>query len=168
VVELDEQKMSTKLLREYTAAEKALATSQGNIQLLPNSSVFVGWSSQPFVSEFSCDSELLLNVRFPPNGESYRAFRFLWSGHPTDGPAVAVEKGPDDKVKFYASWNGATEVATWEVLAGPRAGRLESVGSVLRNGFETATLVQTSHSYVVVRAKDRLGQPLSTSAPVKL
>jgi hypothetical protein len=57
-----------------------------------------------------------LNVRFPPDGESYRAFRFPWSAHPTDGPAVAVEQGPDDKVKLYASWNGATEVATWEVL----------------------------------------------------
>jgi Arylsulfotransferase (ASST) len=44
VVELDEQKMSTKLLREYTAPEKTLATSQGNMQLLPNSNVFVGWA----------------------------------------------------------------------------------------------------------------------------
>jgi hypothetical protein len=44
VVELDKQKMSTKLLREYTAPEKTLATSQGNMQLLPNSNVFVGWA----------------------------------------------------------------------------------------------------------------------------
>jgi hypothetical protein len=87
---------------------------------------------------------------------------------PTDEPAVAVEQGPDDKLKLYASWNGATEVATWEVLAGPRQGRLEWVGSVPRDGFETAMLMQTSHSYVAVRAKDQLGEPLGTSAPVKL
>ena len=141
---------------------------QGNMQFLPNSNVLIGWGSGPFISEFSHEGELLFEARFPPHGESYRAYRFPWSGHPTDEPAVAVEKGPDDKLKLYASWNGATEVATWEVLAGPRQSRLEPVGSVPRDGFETAMLVQTSHSYVAVRAKDRLGQPLGTSAPVKL
>ena len=168
VVELDEQKMSAKLVREYTSPQKRLSTSQGNMQLLPNSNVLIGWGSGPYVSEFSDEGELLFEARFPPECESYRAFRFPWKGHPTDAPAVAVEKGPDDKLKLYASWNGATEVATWEVLAGPRQSRLESVGSVPRDGFETTMLVQTSHSYVAVRAKDRLGQPLGTSAPVKL
>jgi hypothetical protein len=81
---------------------------------------------------------------------------------------VAVEQGPEDKVKLYASWNGATEVATWEVLAGPHPGRLESVGAVPRSGFETAMLVQTSYSYVAVRAKGRLGRVLGASASVKL
>jgi len=122
VVELDEEKMSATLLREYTSPEKTFATSQGNMQLLPNANVFIGWGSEPFISEFSCDGELLFDARFPPDGESYRAFRFPWSGRPIDGPAVAVEQRPDDKVKLYASWNGATEVDSWEVLAGRRPG----------------------------------------------
>ena len=168
VVELDEEKMSAKQLREYTSPQKLLSTSQGNAQLLPDGNVIVGWGSQPFVSEFSYDGELLLNVRFSPGGESCRAFRFPWSGHPDDDPAVAIEQGPDDKVKLYASWNGATEVDAWEVLAGPRPVRLEALGSVPRNGFETAMLVQTSDPYVAVRAKDHLGQALGTSAPVKI
>ncbi len=168
VVELDEEKMSAKRLREYTSPKKPLATSQGNMQLLPNANVFIGWGSQPFASEFSYDGEVLLNVRFPPDGESYRAFRFAWSGYPDDDPTVAVEQGPDDKVKLYASWNGATEVATWEVLAGPHPGRLEWVGSVPRDGFETALLAQTFDPYVAVRAKDHFGQVLGISAPVKL
>src|SRR5918995_2816796 len=168
VVELDEEEMSAKLVREYTSPKKRLSTSQGNMQLLPNSNVLIGWGSGRYVSEFSHKGELLFETRFPPDGESYRDFRFPWSGYPTDEPAVAVEKGPDDKVKLYASWNGATEVATWEVLAGPRQSRLASVGSVPRDSFETAMLVQTFDPYVAVRANDRLGQPLGTSAPVKL
>jgi hypothetical protein len=128
----------------------------------------IGWGSGPFISEFSREGELLFEARFPPEGESYRAFRFPWSGHPTEEPAVTVEQGPDEKIKLYASWNGATEVESWEVFAGPRPDRLGSVGSVPRDGFETAMLVQTSHSYVAVRANDRLGQHLGTSAPVKL
>jgi hypothetical protein len=168
VVELDEEKMSAKLVREYTSPQKRLSTSQGNMQLLPNSNVLIGWGSGPFVSEFSHEGELLFEARFPPDGESYRAFRFPWSGHPTDEPAVAVEQGPDDKVKLYASWNGATEVTTWEVLAGPRPGRLQWVGSVPRDGFETSMLVQSFDPYVAVRAKDHFGQVLGSSAPVKL
>jgi hypothetical protein len=168
VVELDEEQMSATLVREYTSPEKLLATSQGNMQVLPNANVFVGWGSEPYCSEFSQEDELLFHARFPPASESYRAFRFLWSGHPIDEPAVSVEQRPDDKVILYASWNGATEVAAWEVLAGPSPSRLESLGSVPRDGFETAMLVQTSDPYVAVRAKHRIGEVLGTSAPVNL
>jgi hypothetical protein len=168
VVELEEQKMSAKLVREYTSPKKRLSTSQGNMQLLPNSNVLIGWGSGPYVSEFSHEGELLFEARFPPEGESYRAFRFPWSGHPTDEPAVAVEQGPDHKIKLYASWNGATEIDVWEVLAGPHPGRLESVGSVPPDGFETSMLVQTFDPYVAVRAKDHFGQVLGISASVKL
>jgi hypothetical protein len=66
---------------------------------------------------------------------------------------MAVEGGPDEKVKLYASWNGATEVESWELLAGPDVGRLEPAGSVPRDGFETAKLVQTSDSLLAVRSE---------------
>jgi hypothetical protein len=32
----------------------------------------------------------------------------IW--HPNEDSAMAVEGGPDEKVKLYATWNGATEV----------------------------------------------------------
>jgi hypothetical protein len=168
LVELDEQKMSATLVRAYSPPQKLISTSQGNAQLLPEGNVFVGWGSQPFISEFSYDGELVLNGRFPPDGESYRAFRFPWSGHPTDDPAVALERLSDEKVKLYASWNGATEVTSWEVLAGRRPGRLEPLGSLPRDGFETAMLVQTSYSHFAVRARERSGRVLGISEPVKL
>jgi Arylsulfotransferase (ASST) len=168
VVELDEEKMNSTLLREYTSPEKVLATSQGNMQVLPNANVFIGWGSEPLISEFSYDGALIFNAHFPPGGESYRAFRFPWSAHPTEEPAVAAEQRSDEKVVLYASWNGATEVATWEVLAGSDPGELESLGSVPRDGFETAMLVQTSDPYVAVRAKDRSSGVLGTTKPMKL
>jgi hypothetical protein len=168
LVGLDEQKMGAKLVREYTFPEKLISTSQGNLQALPNSNVLIGWGSQPFITEFSHDGQPLLEAHFPPDGESYRAFRFPWSGHPIEDPTVALEQLSAEKVKLYASWNGATEVESWEVLAGPRPGRLEPAGAVPRDGFETAMLVQSSHSYFAVRAKEHSGRVLGTSAPVKL
>ena len=85
-----------------------------------------------------------------------------------DRPSAVAERANEDELEVYASWNGATEVSTWEVLAGPHPDQIESLGSVPRNRFETALSVQTPHPYVAVRAKDRSGQVLGTTAPVKL
>jgi hypothetical protein len=87
---------------------------------------------------------------------------------PDRGFGGGVEQLSDEKVKLYASWNGATEVESWELLAGPDAGRLEPVGSVPRDGFETAKLVQTSDSHLAVRVRNRFGQARGTSTPVTI
>jgi hypothetical protein len=169
VLELDEEEMTAVLVREYAYPGKRLAQTMANMQVLPNDHVFIGWGSKPFFSEFSTDGELLFDAKFSAsNNESYRAFRFPWSGHPSDWPAAVAERASEDEVRVYVSWNGATEVSTWEVIAGPDPDYLEAVGSVPRSGFETALSVLTSHPYVAVRAKDHLGQVLGTSAPVKL
>ncbi len=39
---------------------------------------------------------------------------------------------------MYASWNGATQVSSWRVLAGAGAGPMTAVASAARSGFETA------------------------------
>jgi hypothetical protein len=167
VVELDEEEMKTTLVRKYTHPDALVSTSQGNMQVLPNGNVFVGWGSEPFVSEFSHDGELLFDARIPPDDDSYRAFRFPWKGQPAEAPDVAADRRSDDEVTLYASWNGATEVESWEVLAGPNPDRLEPLGSVPRNGFETAISARTQEPHVAVRARDSSGRILGTSGPVK-
>ncbi len=168
VLELDEEEMSASLVRQYTHPDKRYADAAGNLQWLPNGDVFIGWGRALSISEFSEKGELLFDLKLPPENRSYRALRFPWSAHLRDQPAAVAERTSKHEVRVYASWNGATEVATWEVLAGPRPGRLESLGSVPRDGFETAILVQTSDPYVAVRAKQRSGRVLGASKPVKL
>ena len=80
---------------------------------------------------------------------------------------MVAESGPKDEVMVDASWNGATEVATWEVLAGPSPSQLESLGSVARDGLETAILMHTAEPYVAVQAKHRSGRVLGTSRALK-
>ncbi len=163
VLELDEGEMTVSLVRKYAFPQGQFAATQGNMQTLPKGNVFVGWGSEPLFSEFSSNGELLFSANFPPEVESYRAFRFPWKGQPSDDPAMVAERGSDDKVTLYASWNGATEVDTWEVLAGPDPERLKPVGSVPRHGFETAITVGTAERYVGVQAKDSRGRVLGTS-----
>src|ERR671913_546460 len=98
VLELDMDEMSATLVREYTHPKELLSTSQGNAQILPNSNVFVGWGSAPYISEYSKDGELLFDASFSGSAQSYRAFRLPWSGDPDDDPAVAVERGSDARV----------------------------------------------------------------------
>jgi hypothetical protein len=137
------------------------------VQVLPNGNVFVGWGRALAISEFSEDGQMLFDATLLRKNESYRAFRFSWSAHPSDQPAAVAERVSEEEVRVYASWNGATEVATWAVLAGRHQGRLKSLGEVPRNGFETAMVVRTSDPYVAVRAKDRSGRVLGTSKALR-
>jgi len=167
VIELDEDNMTATLVREYTHPDELVSTSQGNMQVLPNGNVFVGWGSEPFASEFSHDGKLLFDARIPPDDDSYRAYRFPWKGRPAESPAVAVDRASDDEIALFASWNGATEVESWEVLAGSHPDQLEPLGAVPRDGFETAISARTTEPHVAVRARDSSGQTLGTSRTVK-
>ena len=168
VVEVDEDKMSASLVREYTHPDRLLSDTQGNVQVLPKGNVFVGWGSAPFFSEFNHHGELLFHAAFPAEGETYRAFRLPWSGQPTDDPAIAAELGTEDKVTIYASWNGATEVTTWQVLAGSAPDQLEPLASVPRQGFETVITVRTTEPYVGLKAVNSSGRVLGTTSAFKL
>jgi hypothetical protein len=168
VLKLDEKKMTATLVREYTHSNKMLSATQGSVQVLPNGNVFVGWGSEPALSEFGPEGDQRFSAAFPTEGESYRAFRFPWRGQPLDEPAVTAAPGTGEEVTVYASWNGATEVVDWEVLAGQRPDQLEPVGSAPRKGFETAIAVKTTEPYVGVRAKNDSDEVLGTSKSVKL
>jgi hypothetical protein len=167
VVEVDEDNMSATLVGEYTHPDRLLSDTQGNVQVLPNGNVFVGWGSAPFFSEFDHHGKLLFHAAFPTEDETYRAFRFQWYGQPTDDPAVAAESGPEDRVTIYASWNGATEVTTWQVLAGSAPDQLEPLASAPRQGFETVITVHTTEPYVGLQAVNGSGKVLGTSKAIK-
>ena len=167
VVDLDEQAMKATLVREYTHPEKPLATSQGNMQVLPGGNAFIGWGTEPYSSEYSKEGKLLFDLQFAGETQSYRAFRQVWRGRPAEDPAVVAERGKGDKVNIYASWNGSTEATTWRVLAGPGPEELKPVGSVPWAGFETAMAIRTDEPYVAVRAEDDAGRVLRASKAIK-
>ena len=167
VLELDEERMRASLVGEYTHPDKQYADAAGNMQVLPNGNVFVGWGRALAISEFSHEGELLFDASLLRKNKSYRAFRFPWSGQPLDRPACVAERASEDDLRVYVSWNGATEIESWEVLTGSRVERLKSLGSVPQDGFETAMMVRTLDPYVAVRAIDHSGRVLGTSKPVE-
>jgi Arylsulfotransferase (ASST) len=170
VLDLDEAAMTATLAREYGHPDERVATVMGSMQVLPNGNAFLGWGSKPLFSEFGEGGELLFSAGFPAEANSYRAFRFPWSGQPDDAPAMAAEPGSaNGELTVYASWNGATEVAAWQALAGPGPDRLEPLGPAAdRDGFETAITVRTSEPYVGVQARDSSGRVLGVSEAVEV
>jgi hypothetical protein len=140
-----------------------LSGSQGNDQVLPNGDSFVGWGEEPFMTEFAASGAVLFSARFPAPGQSYRAYRFPWSATPSTRPALAVKAGAGAAVTVYASWNGATSVTAWRVLAGPSASTLTAVAQVPSGGFETAIPLTSSEAAFAVQALGAEGQVLASS-----
>jgi hypothetical protein len=164
VLRLDLVKRTARLERRYTHAPALLATSQGNVQSLPDGNVFVGWGSSPEFSEYTGSGRQILNGTFALGVCSYRAFRFPWTAQPSSPPAIAVAPSSPGHVTIYASWNGATRVAAWRVLGGDSAGSLGFVARWNKTGFETAMAVGSSVRYFAVQALDAQGNVIGTSA----
>jgi hypothetical protein len=123
----------------------------------------------PYFSEFSRSGRLLFDGRFHDPDESDRAFRFLWTGSPSYGPSIALRAAGSHLSTVYASWNGATRVARWQVLAGSTQNTAATpVGSpVARIGFETPINAQNDGPWFAVQALDAHGNVLGTSKAVE-
>jgi hypothetical protein len=162
VLRLNTATRRASLVAAYAHHPPYRADFLGSMQVLPNGNALVGWGSPaPYFTEFSRGGSELLNVGWPHYGQSYRTlFTDTWVGRPYYPPSGALRGGT-----VYASWNGATQVARWEVLAGAAARSLSVVASQARAGFETAIRLSRTYAVYEVRALSAAGAPLRTSQP---
>ncbi|HTD58089.1 MAG TPA: arylsulfotransferase family protein, partial [Solirubrobacteraceae bacterium] len=141
-----------------------LAVSQGNMQTLAGGSTVVGYGAIPEISEYSPSGSLLLDAHLPLNMDTYRAFRFPWSGRPSSPPAVLANlNNTSEETIVHMSWNGATELASWRVLAGEHPDSLTVRATTPASGFESSTSLPRKYGYVAVQALDAAGRVLGTS-----
>ncbi len=167
LVALNQQTGTETLIAEYEHPSALKAGSQGNVQSLANGDLFLGWGAEPWFSEFSSTGQLLFDARMPNADESYRAYRFEWNGTPGGAPAIAASASHTGPVTVYASWNGATAVASWRVLGGRSTHQLAAVATAARGGFETAITTPAAEAYVQVQALSASGAVLGTSPAIK-
>jgi Arylsulfotransferase (ASST) len=161
VVRVDPEHLTATLVTQLRHSPQLLASSQGNLQLLPNGDWFLGWGERPYFSELTPTGAIVLDAHFPAGTESYRAFRFPWTGTPAHRPSFVLARGGRT---LYASWNGSTLTATWSVLEGASTRALSTVAQAPRSGFETAVAIPAPArgSYVSVQALDASGNVLAT------
>jgi hypothetical protein len=152
ILRLNTSTMTARLAARYRHSPPLLPGLAGSTQLLPNHDIFVGWGGSPDFSEYSPGGRQIFNGTFPYSVGSYRAFRFPWKAYPRTSPSVAVANATDGTAIVYVSWNGATQVTGWRVLAGSHPGQLHGLGPVhAKTGFETAIRLRTRPRYVAVQ-----------------
>jgi hypothetical protein len=165
VLSLNAQHKTATLVSQFTHTSPLIAESQGNMQALANGDWFIDWGQVPDFSEFSPSGQLLFDAHFPAHTQSYRGFRFAWEGTPAHSPVFTFQPAAAGGGTVYASWNGATRVASWRVLTGPTAASLRPVAQAARSGFETAIALPATATgpFVTVQALDASGAVIGTA-----
>lgn len=167
-IKLDFKTRQARLASAYThRTPPLLAASQGNMQTLVDGNTLVGYGGVPAISEFAKDGSLLFDAHQPFDTSFYRAFRFPWSARPLSLPAIlASRNNTGEETIVHASWNGASEVSSWRVLAGKQRGSLAALTTIGATDFESATTLPQRYDYVAVQALDSAGRLLGTSKTV--
>lgn len=165
VVRLDLLHMRATVVGSFVHRPALVAESQGDLQPLAGGDWLVGWGQEPYFSELAPDGKALFDAHLPVGFQSYTVFKAAWSAQPSEPPQIAVRRAAHG-LDIYASWNGATEVARWEVLGGPSPQQLAPLASAARDGFETTIAVAQAPTYLAARALSASGAVLGGSAPV--
>jgi hypothetical protein len=155
------------LVREYVPTQQRLAVAMGNLQVLPDGGVFVGWGTASGYTEFGPDGSVRLDATFPAGTASYRALRSPWVGRPSTKPAVVLQRA-GSRLTALVSWNGATEVASWRLRGGTKAGALAVLARSPRTGFETVLSVDPAPRLLAVEALDARGRVLGRTRTIAL
>ncbi len=161
-LKLDFKHMTATRVKEIDHSPSLLSTYGGTVQPLYNGDTFVGWGEKPYFSEYNSRGQVIFDARFVGDNASYRTFRFRWNGYPQTLPAVAASNS-GRTTTVYASWNGATGVKKWRVLAGSSSTALKTATTARWSGFQTAIKI-SRQSDVRVQALDGSGHVLGTSA----
>lgn len=151
---IDERTMTVTLLQELADPDDVIySVSQGNMEVLPSNHSIMGYGSVPTLKEFDQDGDVVLTVKWgePEKVQSYRAYKAPWVGKPSTKPDVYACKASNG-TEVYMSWNGATEVHTWDVFGGAFNGTLSKVASVEKSGFESKAVVGQKLGFVRVEA----------------
>lgn len=171
---LNYDNMSVSLGHSYLSPKGILSISQGSVQPLSNTNVFMGYGSNAAFTEYARNGSVLWDVQFGIIGntsvQSYRAYKQDWTAFPTYNPDITSTGNGTDNTTVYFSWNGATEITSWAILASDSSAQLFNATDLWKNvtraGFETSVAVQSSHRYVRAAALNADGQVLGATGVV--
>lgn len=181
IVRLRHSTSTVEEIKTFPAPDGLSTRSQGNVQVLPNGNVFVNWGQAGAVTEFDHNGKVLFHAYldsqpYGKNVQSYRGFRFNWTGYASEEPAVVALHTPERKAKLsvYVSWNGDTRTKLWKVYSQSQTGqefKKTLVGEAERTSFETKIIVDEPEaglekSSIIAEALDEDGRVIGTSKAV--
>jgi hypothetical protein len=169
-ISLDFKTHEARLAAAFTHSNpQVLAASQGNMQTLGDGNAVVGYGAVPAISEYAPGGSLLFDAHQPLDLTFYRAFRFPWSARPLSPPAVLASlNNTGEETIVHASWNGATDVSSWRVLAGKHPGSTTVRTTIAATAFESSTTLPRRYDYVAIQALDTAGRVIGTSQTARV
>ena len=168
VERLDPSTNTMTLVTQYEHSPGLSAETQGSLQTLEDGNVLIGWGAQPYFSEYSSSRKLLFDAHVYAADQSYRALRYPWTAQPASKPTLTLVTTNRHGTRMaYVSWNGATRVTSWRVLAGASEQKLAPLRTMARSGFETTIPVSASASWFEVQALNASGTVIGSSAPTR-
>lgn len=164
VLDVDRRNRRVRLVRSIPSPRGFLAKSQANMQGLPNGNLFFGWGGgAPEFNEIDEHGDVVWEATFGTRRtDTYRAYKHEWSGRPAGDPDLVA-----DGDHLVASWNGATDVASWRLRAGTSDEPMRAVGGPVRwTGFETRLPRPADATRMAVEALDADGKVIGRSDTV--
>ena len=172
-LDLKNMKASVDLQVEHPYGEGAFAFRRGDMQVLPNDNILMGWSEHGLMSEHAPDGKLLMEGHLRAGWLGcYRAYKLPWVGEPAEAPVVAAVYTDVDEdhpiTQIFASWNGATEVASWRAYGVNSEGESPwLIGTTRKTGFETSIFHRGRVDQVLVQALDREQRVLAEASSIR-
>lgn len=163
---IDFERRTVTLIGREVRTPPILSGSQGNDEVLANGDSFVGWGESPYFTEFDPSGGIVLDAHLPYPAQIYRSFRFEWNAVPATVPSIVV-KAAGAATTVYASWNGATGVRGWRIVAGGSPATLSTIAEVPSSGFETAATVASEGPIFAVQAIGAAGEVLGSSHAIQ-
>jgi hypothetical protein len=156
------------LVKAYTNPKHTLlASSQGDLLDVGGGNWLMGYGGLPNFTEYDAAGSVLLDGTLGLDVQDFRTYMAPWSAQPATDPSVAAQTASDGTVTVEASWNGATDVTAWRLLAGASPSSLSTVSTTNSTGFQTTMSAAKNGPYVQVAALGSGGQTLASSPVTK-
>ena len=164
---LDETNLTATKVWEYRHQPKdTFSYAMGDARQLSNGNRLIGWGTgDPDVLEITPDDSQALQMHFLNGDVSYRVYRDTWHATPYWDPELVLEDS-GSQTNLYFSWNGATDVSGYRVLAGWNEEPRLPITTVKKDGFENSLDVSDllgRYCSFQVQALDLQGKPVRSS-----
>ncbi len=137
---IDEHAKTVTRVWQYPDDKSLYAAYMGNVQRLENGNSVIGWGGLPNISEVKENGDIALELSL--GGLTYRAFRFPWEGLPAESPRLVVMgSGDPTSATLFFSWNGATQIDSYDIYAGATISTTGLIDNVPKAGFETSVVM---------------------------
>jgi hypothetical protein len=159
---------SVSLERQFVNPTRTLlSASQGSMVRLARGNWLLGYGRLANFTEFDPTGRVLFDATLGEGVQDFSVEQAAWRGRPRTAASLSATLLGPGNVMLQVSWNGATEVARWRVLAGRSPRGLSPVAAVPKTGFETAITTRAPGGYLAVQALDRSGAIIGSSAVLR-